>query len=159
MSTSPPSLAYVQHLQDTNKHAVGFLPTLALQQYADRNQLWLATENDDPCGYLLFGSNRRPRLRRAPDTMRVIQACLQYDARRVHHATRLVRKLIQHSTTNRYTQISLWCASDLEANQFWSSLGFTHSGTRLPHRARKAPRLHNRWILDLPNPFQPLLFR
>lgn len=149
---------YVVDLQNKNRISVGFLPTVAIREYFDRSQIWVARENGDPCGYLLFGSHRHVRPVYDMGTMKIIQACVQYDARRVAHATRLVQALELKAVQDGYERIALWCAEDLEANVFWRSMGFSNCGTRIGGTSRKKPRIHNRWIKALPDPPQMQLF-
>lgn len=139
---------YVRDLMAKNYEAVGFLPTPRLERYAERGQVLLQTENDDPCGYLVFG-NGWP-------TLKVYQCCIQYDARRLDHATDLVNRLIREAHARGCSSISLWCADDLEANSFWAAAGFHFAGKRNNHNRRG--RLHNRWVLTLANPAQASLF-
>jgi hypothetical protein len=151
-------LPYICDLQDKHKNAVGFLTPGAINEYFNRRQIIVARENGDPSGYLLFGSNRRRTLVSQPDCMKIIVACIQYDARRVHHATRLVNWLVNHSLYRQLDRVSLWCASDLDANRFWKALGFTHVGNRTRVLARGKSRMHCQWTLQLSNPFQQRLF-
>lgn len=141
-------LAYVRDLMAKNYEAVGFIPLPRLEDYAARGQILLQTENDDPCGYLAFG-NGWP-------TLKVYQCCIQYDARRLDHATNLVSRLINIARARNCSAISLWCADDLEANAFWRAAGFTFAGQR--DNGNRRGRLHNRWHLAIPDPAQASLF-
>ena len=132
---------YVSDLMRKNYEAVGFIPKPRVEAYLQKNQVLFQTENDDPCGYLIFG-NGWP-------TLKVYQCCIQYDARRLEHATNLVKRLITEAYDRWCTSISLWCADDLEANSFWGSSGFVFQGQREGGRARG--RKHNLWVMKLPS--------
>ncbi len=125
---------------ERNYEAVGFLPRPKLEEYAHRGQLLAATENDDFCGYLVYG-NGWPKLR-------VYQACIQYDARRREHGMSLVGRLIRIAAEKDCEMISLWCADDLEANDFWKTAGFVFGGQR--EGGKKRGRKHNLWTMRLP---------
>ncbi len=160
----PNDFKFVVSLQDSNRKSVGFLPYMAIREYFDHGHVWVARENNEPCGYLLFGGNSRKRLvgqRSDFGTMKIIQACIQYDARRVEHATELVRRLETRASAEGYERIGLWCAEDLEANAFWQSMCYELVGTRLggnPNSANCKRRIHNRWLKVLPDPPQMQLF-
>src|SRR6266511_590796 len=83
---------------------VRFLPRPKQAEYASRGQLLTETENGDPCGYLVWG-NGWPR-------MRVYQACIQHDARRLEHGLGLVRRLVRIAVEKDCETITLWCADD-----------------------------------------------
>lgn len=140
--------SYVRDLMEKNYEAVGFIPTPRLEQYVERGQILLQTENDEPCGYLAFG-NGWP-------VLKVYQCCIQYDARRLDHATSLVARLIEVARLRGCTAISLWCADDLDANSFWRASGFQFGGQR-DGGARRG-RKHNRWVLWVAMADQPDLF-
>lgn len=141
-------LPYVRDLMAKNYEAVGFLPLPRLEEYAQRGQILLQTENDTPCGYLAFG-NGWP-------TLKVYQCCIQYDARRLDHASDLVNRLVAIARQRGCTAISLWCADDLEANSFWRASGFQFGGQR--DVGNRRGRKHNAWWLRVPNALQQDLF-
>lgn len=140
-------LRYVLELARKNTEALGFIPAPKLEQYAAAGQLWMAYENDDPCGYLVFGAGW--------PVLRIYQACIQYDARRREHGLALLRRLIAYAIAHGYEAISCWCADDLEANAFWQAAGFVWAGQREGGRRRGSK--HNRWVLWLPHPRQGIL--
>src|ERR1035437_8065890 len=106
-------LRYVESLMRQNYEAVGFIPKPRLEQYALRGQLLVENENDEPCGYLVFGKTAWPYLR-------VYQSVVQYDARRREHGLALVRRLVAIGQERGAAAISLWCADALDANVFWA---------------------------------------
>lgn len=142
------AVRYVRDLMEKNYDAVGFIPQPKLERYAQRGQLLVQTENDEPCGYLAFG-NGWP-------VLKVYQCCIQYDARRIAHATALVKRLIATAQARSCTAISLWCADDLEANGFWRAMGFEFAGQR--EGGAKRGRKHNLWVMFVQGGAQLQLF-
>lgn len=137
--------AFIESLMRRNYEAVGFIPRPRVEEYVVRGQALVETENAEPCGYLLFG-NGWPLLK-------VYQAVVAYDARRREHGLALVGRLIDVARRRGLQGVSLWCADDLEANDFWRSAGFHFAGQR--HLANRRGRAHNRWVLLLDD--QPTL--
>jgi len=138
------AVKYAVDLARRNSEALSFIPQPRLEQYAEFGQLLIESENDDPCGFLVFG-NTFPILK-------IYQACIQYDVRRIQHGLNLLRRLINYAEHYGFTAISLHCADDLEANQFWQAAGFQFAGQRLGGQRRG--RMHNRWIMYLSSPLQ-----
>lgn len=140
-STDPPVnwMRFVVSLMKKNCEAVGFIPIPKLEQYGRNGQVLIGYENNDPCGYLVYG-HRRPRLR-------IYQACIQYDARRRENGMKLVSKLVKIAEQRGCEMITLWCADDLEANLFWKASGFVFGGQR--EGGIKRGRKHNLWIMRL----------
>jgi ribosomal protein S18 acetylase RimI-like enzyme len=141
-------LPYVRDLMEKNYEAVGFIPLPRLEDYAQRGQILVQHENDEPCGYLAFG-NGWP-------VLKVYQCCIQVDARRAAQATILVNKLIDIARKRNCIAISLWCADDLESNGFWQAMGFHFGGTR--DNGNRRGRLHNKWVLFVTGGAQLQLF-
>jgi len=138
------AVKYAVDLARKNSEAVSFIPTPRLYQYAETGQLLIETENDDPCGFLVFGYTF--------PVLKIYQACIQYDARRIQHGINLLRRLIAYAGRYGFTAISLYCADDLEANQFWQAAGFQFVGQR--QGGQRRGRMHNRWIMYLSSPLQ-----
>src|SRR3954464_9281630 len=63
MAAALSDLPYVVHLQKLHSAAVGFLPRAALEEKIRLGRMWLATENDEPAGFLHHGSLARPEVR------------------------------------------------------------------------------------------------
>lgn len=144
------TLTYVDSLQRKHRDEVGFLSHVALSEYVGRSQIWLARENGEPCGYLLWGSFRGPRPVRDPWQLKIVQACIQYDAQRRKQGERLVRSIIQVATLAGLPRVGLWCADDLDANLFWQSMGFRHDGNRIGGHCVIPNRPHNHWTYYTP---------
>jgi ribosomal protein S18 acetylase RimI-like enzyme len=135
-------LDYVLDLRRKNSESLGFIPKPKMERYWELGQILVEEENGEPCGYLCFG-NGRP-------TLKIYQACVQYDARRREHGLRLVARVIREALRRGCDSISLSCADDLEANDFWSSAGFQWAGQ--DRGGTKRGRLLNRWVMWLDAP-------
>lgn len=138
---------YVVHQQSLNRDELGFLPTLAITEYAERRQILPAVDNGDLAAYALFydGRNGNPP-KRNPGRLHVHQICTAHDTRRIYHATHLINALIERAQQRKFNEIAAWVADDIPANAFWQALGFKHIATRLGGQKRN--RLHNLWLLD-----------
>jgi len=134
---------YVMSLMRANRESVGGLPRPAIDERIERGTLLLGTVNDDPAGYLLYDYRG--------GSLRIPQACIQYDARRRAYGADLVRELLARYPLAH--EIRLRCAADLEANLFWRDLGFTCTATTPGGRRRG--RTLNHWTLWL----EPRLFK
>ena len=141
-----PDLRYVEHLARSNYEAIGFIPRPRLEQYAARGQVLMAQENNEDAGFLVFGNGRL--------ALRIYQACIQYDARRHELGLLLVARLVKEAQRRGAHLISLWCADDLPANNFWRAAGFRCLATRAGGKARG--RIHNEWVLAVATEQLPL---
>jgi hypothetical protein len=133
---------FLDHLQRKHHDAIGFLPRVALERAIERGQVMLALENGEPAGYV-YGQS--PYQRRA-DVAILFQAAICFDARRRLLGTALVEAFLARFPPT-VTQACLWCASDLDANLFWSALGFVAVACR--DGARSAGRTHLFWCRHL----------
>lgn len=131
-----PDITYVMALQRANRESVGGLAKPAIVERIGRRTLALGTLNGEPCGYLLFDVRDR--------TLRIPQACIQYDARRRKYGEALVRWLLSAYPAD---EIRLRCAADIEANVFWRDMGFTCTG--VVQGGRRRGRLINWWAMWL----------
>lgn len=145
---TPADLAYVVALQKRNGEALGFIPRAALSEKIDLGQIYLATENDDPAGYLHHGSLAVPEVR-------IFQAAIQYDARRRHHGLALVADLVARASDAGARGVSLRCLDFLDANDFWRAAGFRRIATERGARgalnvwaARLDGRIETNNVLD-----------
>ena len=108
-----PYLSEVQRLADSNKEALGFLPTSAYSEQAQRGRLWVVAEKTTGrlLGFLLFGG-RFPSLK-------VFQSYVEPFARKRGVATELIKRLVSFGEKYGYLSISARVAVNLPANQFW----------------------------------------
>jgi hypothetical protein len=116
---------------------VGGLPRPAIDERLGRSTVVLGVLNGDPMGYLMWDYRG--------GSVRIPQACIQYDARRRKYGEALVAWLV--AAHPAATEIRLRCAADLEANVFWRDMGFACTAT-VKGGARRG-RLINAWLMDL----------
>lgn len=145
---SPGEVAYVINLSRRHTDALGFLPRPRLEQYAARGRLWLTHDAGDLCGFLVVG-NGWPILN-------LYQLCIQRDAQRQTHGAALVTRAQAVAQQQGYSAVACWCASDLEANQFWRAMGFHCLGVRA--RPNRRQRHLHRWVWWVRQPQQGQLW-
>ena len=146
--------AFVLSEQNRNRESLGFLPRQAIETYAEHRQIIPATVRGQLVSYcILFDGQPGQRPQRDPYDLRVYQLCTDFNARRLTHATGLINRVYEHAIATGFRRIRLYCANDLPANDFWSTLGFELGGTRLG--GNKRDRVHNLWILNLPPNVDP----
>ncbi len=132
--------SFLDYLQSKNTHALGFLPFVALDTAIAQGRVLRAYENGEPCGYMIRGIFR--------EETRILQIVVEDDARRIDHATALVEGLTALCNAKKGHHISLHCAEDLPANQFWEAIGFEQVGKRLKNKKGKRWQIKHR--IDLP---------
>lgn len=137
-------LPYVLDLARKHYEEIGFLPSPKLEEYQASGQLWVADENGEPCGFLVWG--------RGWPVLRVYQVCIQYDAQRRLHGAQLVGKLINKAEAEGYERISCWVADDIPANEFWQAMGFVKVAER--EGGKKRGRKHIGWVYWVKAPVQ-----
>jgi ribosomal protein S18 acetylase RimI-like enzyme len=124
-----------------------------VREYQQAGGILVAEENGEPCGFLVWRlSHGRRRTHAALPTgrhVKIIQACIHYDVRRLHHGFALVARLERVARRRCAEFVGLFCADDLPANSFWRACNFEWRGTR-PGGDRRG-RSHNLWIRPLSN--------
>jgi GNAT superfamily N-acetyltransferase len=130
---------FLDHLQKKYAHQVGFLPMQALEANIERGNVSLALENDEPAAYLLGKGNYL----RDPHFGILYQTAVSYDARRRLLGTALVQHYIDNMEPSARL-IGLWCAQDIDANEFWNACGFEAIAAR--HGSRRKGRIHIFWV-------------
>ena len=136
---TPADLAYIVSLSKKHAEELGFLTKAALQAYVDRGRVTIHRENGDPTGYFLIGAST--------NNVRIFQACVQMDARGLHHGLALLSSLVTRAALSGLTSIDLHCRDTLASNAFWSACGFEHHALLCGGRARK--RILHEWRLPI----------
>lgn len=126
-------------LGNKNKKTLGLMPKGALKQYADRDFILAAIQEDKVIGYLLFGITQRN------SRIRLIHLCISEASRNSGIATTLLDNL-----KDRYIDslrgIILSCREDYaKANKFWKKHGFKPM-TRVRSRAKTEHYLKKWWF-------------
>ena len=135
---------YIDHLQKENAFNLNFYPKERLRKELMNKRILIARYNNEYCGYLYFGS--------VQSITKIFQACIQYDLRGRLYGSHLVGFFLNYCDKRNVGAVTLRCASDIEANDFWKAMGFYCQGISPGGRARK--RLINHWRMDL----QPQFF-
>ena len=140
---SASDLDYIDHLQKRNAEELSFYPRMVFEREITNRRLILARVNNEPAGYLYHGSL-------SSQTLKIHQACIQYDLRGYMYGAALVQWLTQLARASSCLEISLRCGSDIKANGFWAAMGFaclsvTKGGAR---RMRDI----NQWRYQLTDP-------
>tara|TARA_R110000822_G_scaffold243909_1_gene372724 strand:- start:481 stop:1119 length:639 start_codon:yes stop_codon:yes gene_type:complete len=137
-------LTYIDSLQKKNAEELAFYPSQVFEREIENQRILLARVNNDPAGYIYHGA--------FGDTLKIHQACIQYDLRGQLYGAELVKFLTDMATRMLSNAISLRCGSDIEANGFWRSMGFACE--RVTQGGIRRRRDINHWFLQL----QPTLF-
>ena len=137
-------LTYIDSLQKKNAEELAFYPSQVFEREIENQRILLARVNNDPAGYIYHGA--------FGDTLKIHQACIQYDLRGQLYGAELVRFLTGIAGRMSSNAISLRCGSDIEANGFWRSMGFACE--RVTQGGIRRRRDINHWFLQL----QPTLF-
>jgi hypothetical protein len=143
----PQMLAFVDHLQRINAEALSFYPLSAFEREMTRGRILLGLLNGQPCGYIYAGAQR-------DGVMRVHQVCIEYEARRRLYGAGLVAEMEGYAQEIGATAVRLRCGFDLDANSFWSSLGYScvkveDGGVRRMRKINVWMRLIGKELFDL----------
>lgn len=130
-------LHYIIALMRTETDALGFIPRAGLWNRIVRKHRYLIQTDGHGFrrGYLLHG----PPLPDQP--LRIYQACIDLDHRRIKYATEMVHRLITRAGDAGSSEILLRCAADLPANSFWQASGF-HVVRILPGGSKRRRIIH-----------------
>ena len=109
-------ISYIDGLQKKNAEALSFYPRQVFEREQEKGRLFLGMLNGEPCGYLYVGAQGTD--------VKCHQVCIQYDARRRLYGAAIVAVMEQYATEGKACSVTLRCGFDLEANDFWRSLGY-----------------------------------
>jgi hypothetical protein len=112
----PSLLLFVDSLQKKNAECLGFYPKQVFEREAEKGRLFLGLLNGEPCGYLYAGAQGKD--------VKLHQVCIEYDARRKLYGAAIAACMEEYAEEGKATSITLRCGFDLEANDFWSELGY-----------------------------------
>lgn len=112
---------YIDHLRAKESEALGFIPRIRYEMEITGERggdILIIKESTDIVGfaYVTYG---------APLSAKIQQIAIQEDARRMERATALINEIAYRARTKGCAEIGCRCATDLEANTFWRTLGFT----------------------------------
>lgn len=112
----PSLLSFVDHLQKKNAEALSFYPTQVFEREAEKGRIFLGLLNGEPCGYIYLGAGGID--------VKCHQVCIEYDARRRLYGAALATVMEHYAEQHGASSISLRCGFDLDANDFWKSMGY-----------------------------------
>lgn len=112
----PSLIAYVDGLQKKNAEALSFYPKQVFEREAAKGRIFLGLLNGEPCGYIYMGA--------VAVDVKCHQVCIQYDARRRLYGAALVAAMEEYAERANAGSITLRCGFDLEANDFWATMGY-----------------------------------
>lgn len=112
----PQFLQYVDWLQGKNAESLSFYPLQVFEREMIKGRVLLGLLNNEPCGYIYIGATGID--------LKVHQVCIQFDLRRRLYGAELVGKAESIAISGGCRIITLRCGFDLEANDFWDTLGY-----------------------------------
>lgn len=118
VKTHPLMVEYVDSLQRKNVDALSFYPRVVFEREIENGRIFLGLLNGEPCGYIYTGSGSR-------GNVRCHQVAIEYDVRRRLYGAALVVAMEDYASQVKASEITLRCGFDLDANEFWKSLGYS----------------------------------
>lgn len=148
---SPALIRFYDHLQRRERETIGRITHQMLLKYSSTNRLHTLWDDQDPLGYIIANdTSNHPARTVYPNQMRIYVACIDYQVQRRLHGTMLVNHIEQIARLRRLDSIGLWCAEDIPAREFWTSIGFTAQRTRPGGRKRKRTLIEYQRALPIP---------
>lgn len=132
---TPADLSFILQLQKRFSNELGFLPKIALEWYLENHRVLLATENDEPAGYVLG----RDLLRWNPAIRPITQAAIQFDAQRRGAGLALVRRTEDEGREAGQVATQACCREGIDANDFWQLAGYEKICQLTPQTKRNQP--------------------
>lgn len=127
-------------MQKRWSNSVGFLPRCAFERYIEGQQILIVQENGEAAGYLSW-TFRKDGIVRLP------QVAIHPDLLRTTLGTRLLHRIETAARKGNCSLIRLRSRSDLHANSFWPSVGFTCTAVIAKPSIRGLPLLE--WTKQL----------
>lgn len=119
---TPNDLPYLHRLQKIWGKNLGYLHKAILHNLIDARCAWTIDHNTQDAGYMLIYP-------RKSGILRVVQLAIEPELLRTTLGTQLMETLITAAAQHGATTIRLESRQDLHANDFWPTLGFTHTAT------------------------------
>lgn len=120
-------------------NSLGWLPKQAYLERHEQGRIHVCYNNEDLVGYCLWFDDGRE--------LRIYSTWVRPDAREILHGKALVDAVEQEGSRRGATRITLWCATDLAANEFWKALQFRRGMWRWGRgRNPRRHRFWSRWI-------------
>lgn len=133
-------LRFVLQQQAAESNAVGFIPRPRLELEVAKGRVLVAREGRLRLGYAFLGSCRS-------GVLTIHQCVTERGVRRREIGSAFVQRIALQAAVGGATSLRLHCREELEANAFWSAMGFTLARTQRGGRGRGL-QLHT-WRLPL----------
>lgn len=134
-----PLLKSVTELSDRLADSVGFFPRAAFETAAAERRILVAVDDAGAyLGHLLYWQTKQHPIR-----VRIQQTCVVEQARKTGVGHDLVRRLIKDTPNTHH--IDLYCAREMEAAAFWTSIGFRAIGEKTGRGSNCRTLTHFRW--------------
>jgi GNAT superfamily N-acetyltransferase len=132
----PGDLAFIDGLQKLHTRQVGWMPTKQLEsKIANGHVIVAEDEAKQPVGYCIG----RDQYFKRDDCGIIYQVNVVASHRRALVGAMLVQAMFERAAYG-CKLFCCWCAQDIEANQFWESLGFVPLAFRTGSRGRAVAR-------------------
>jgi len=144
-------LDYVVNLHKKNSATLGFIPKPSLKSLIENGQVFIQSDGGDNAGYIAVGNGKRDGV------LRVYQACVDQDLRRLTFGKQLFKKVIKFGLHHDCERIFLRCRENLKSNLFWQGIGcdFLYLDEKHTQRTKKGV---NVWQYKLSDKKQMDLF-
>lgn len=122
-------LRFIDSESRKGTNQIGFIQRDKVRWLAEHGQAGIVEENRDPAGFVLHG--------RTPPDLRIYQVWMRSDARRHLYATLMLQHVEWFARIQRCRRITLRCATDLAAIDFWLAIGFSIANIDNTRNARQ----------------------
>lgn len=153
---SPDALSWITGLARHETHTLGFIPAASIKRQCidPGNYCWIQDRHGRHCGFILHGPIR------SAQPIHIYQTCVEQDKRLRTYAAQAIRRIWLRGEAAGATGLSVRCAADLPANEFWKALGFQFLQFELGGKSRN--RVICSYFLPicgaLPQPTKPVWF-
>lgn len=116
----PADLSFLIHLHRKNSELLGFIPRAGMLEHIEYEHVLLAMVNGQHAAYIIHGA--------AYECMKIFQACVEYDARRMYVGMTLVEHCLWRARFECCDAVSLRIRDSHPARIFWGACGFSIDG-------------------------------
>jgi len=137
------TMRWIKDLAKKERESIGFIPLSYYQTSWMRRRLIVNIENGSPTGFLHWGHLKGSQ----KSIIHVNQLCVQRDARRFSHASKLMNEVVGMPENMQAHTIWLRCAEELDSNLFWEACGGVLMNKEVTHTYRR--RAINMWMIPI----------
>lgn len=119
---------FADHMMTLERGCLGWQPSSALEAWWRAGLVWCLFRSGELVGYVAARTGRT--------VCRIWQIAVRRDARRIEHGLMLLAAVEGQARLDGASELSLWCAADIEATAFWEALGFGVRQRRYKSRCR-----------------------